>query len=81
VSIEKDAKASEIAKQLRESSESPKAAARRREREVLEKMATLLMVGSEAELCRALEEDFGLKRDNPTFRETVRVWRALRRGD
>src|ERR1017187_1179391 len=57
---------------------SGRAAARRREREVKQKLEKLLEVEDEETFRAGLEEDFGIRPDHPRYKEMLKIWRGSR---
>jgi plasmid stabilization system protein ParE len=54
---------------------SGRAAARRRERELKQKLEELLEVDDEETFRAGLEEDFGIVPDHPRYAEMLKIWR------
>jgi hypothetical protein len=55
-----------------------RAQARRRERQLKEKLEKLLRSGDEETFKAGLEDDFGIKPDHPKFAEMLKIWRGSR---
>jgi alpha-D-ribose 1-methylphosphonate 5-triphosphate diphosphatase PhnM len=54
----------------------PKGEARKREQELMEKLAKLMEIDDEQTFEEGLQADFGIRRDDPRFEQIKRVWRG-----
>jgi len=58
----------------------PKAAARKRERKIIEAMADLLELDDEETFKSVLAEKFGIKPGNPRYQQALATWAEIRRA-
>ncbi|HXZ39702.1 MAG TPA: hypothetical protein VEG68_03100 [Terriglobales bacterium] len=69
----KEGKAFEIAKPR-----TPRGEARRREQELMNRLAKLMEIDDEQTFEEGLQSDFGITPDDPRYEEIKRVWRDAR---